>query len=253
MRQDLAELNFKELLHYPEVTGYSAQKPYKCTGFCIDCEKKGLLMQGEVLERMSHGADSSDFRSVFPKEYSNNTRVMFVMFQPAYNHWKNRDTPVTYQNYTKDIPSELYYWISDYINNPVKWNDIMQRSVYDLYWWYLQEKHSLNNIYITNLLKCNSSLKKNDNKEVRENCYQQFFEKEVDLFKPEIIFAMHHKVSYLLTTGKDRISKKYKVVSLLCPALVDNYHRNKEIFLNENDKRIANALSEIQTKKAQSL
>ena len=85
MNKMLAELNFNKLLYYENIRGYSKQKPFKCNGFCIDCELKGILKDGEKLERMSHGADSDDFRKVIPKQYNNNTPIMFLMLFESKN------------------------------------------------------------------------------------------------------------------------------------------------------------------------
>ena len=47
MNKVLAELNFNKLLYYENIRGYSKQKPFKCNGFCIDCELKGILKDSE--------------------------------------------------------------------------------------------------------------------------------------------------------------------------------------------------------------
>ena len=51
--------------------------------FCHDCESKGLLSQNEKLERISHGADSNDFRHYVSKIYGNDIPVMFLMLDPS--------------------------------------------------------------------------------------------------------------------------------------------------------------------------
>jgi hypothetical protein len=213
-----------------------------CTGFCTDCEQKKLLREGERLERMSHGADSSDFRVIIDKQYDNNTPVMFLMLDPAPNHLDSRDESVAFNQISKDIPTKGYYWITDYVTEPVTEEVIKESSFYDLYWWYLQEKHSLNNIYITNLLKCYS---KDNNNNVLVNCVEKFLLKEIELFKPEIIFCMGSKTHYVLKRNPCIKSKLggIKVERLYHPAWVDSYRRNKAEYLKHNDDIIEKSLN----------
>jgi hypothetical protein len=249
MEKELAKLNFKELIDYPEISGYSNHKPFKCSGFCKDCEEKHLLIDGEKLERMSHGADSSDFAAVFGKPYSsktpNDTRVMFVMKDPPPSTQEFYES-ITYDGITKEIPTKSYYWIQDYVTKPVTHDAIMKGSVYDLYWWYLQERFSLSNIYITNLIKCYSNTyNKNEfekfNAQIQNNCIERFLLKEIELFKPSVIFCMGSYVSNHPLWKRLR-KEGICVETLKHISLIESYHKDKEQILNQNDLIIETAL-----------
>lgn len=245
----LAELNFKTLINYPDINGYSNQKPYKCNGFCIDCEQKGLLATNEKLERMSHGADSDDFKRIITENYKNDTPIMFIMRDPPPST-KPFFTSIEYKGITKEIPTKHYYWIQDYINEPITHDIIMNGSVYDLYFWYLQKHFSLNNIYITNLIKCYSNLyhSKTPNYKIQNNCIERYLLKEIELFNPRIIFCLDSKVHYVMTHNPMRtILKESNVLieKLKHPALVESYNKNKENYLNENNQIIEKTLAKL--------
>ena len=81
--------------------------------FCHECEDKGLLSPDEKLERISHGADSNDFRHYVQKIYGNDIPVMFLMLDPS---------PTTQPFYrllkdtagnTKEVPKKYYYWTTN--------------------------------------------------------------------------------------------------------------------------------------------
>lgn len=251
MNKELAELNFNKLLYYENIRGYSKQKPFKCNGFCIDCELKGILKDGEKLERMSHGADSDDFRKVIPKQYNNNTPIMFLMLDPAPSFSDNRDEHLSFENISKDIPTKMYYWVTDYISEPVTYDVISKESTYDLYWWYLQEKHSLNNIYITNTIKCYSALyhSRKPNYNIQNNCIENFLVKEIELFNPQIIFCLHSKVYYIMKHNpliKKLLERNNtKVAKLKHPSMVETYHKNQVEYLNNNDEIIDKTINSI--------
>ncbi len=246
----LSELNFKTLINYPEINGYSKQKPYRCNGFCCDCEQKGLLTTGEKLERMSHGADSSDFKTIVSKNYENNTPIMFIMRDPPPST-QPFFTSMEYNGITKEIPTKHYYWIQDYISEPVTREKIMDGSVYDLYFSYIQEQFSLNNIYITNLIKCYSNLyrSKTPNYKIQSNCIEIYLLKEIELFKPLVIFCLDSKVHYVMKHNPI-IQTKLREYGILVeklnhPSLVESYHKNKENYLNKNNEIIEKTLAKI--------
>lgn len=87
----LVELNFRRLLQYTEGP-LRPEAPYEhavhCSGYCVDCEQKGLLDGwGYKLYRMSHAADTSDFEALLgpllPQgEACIGEPVMFVLESP---------------------------------------------------------------------------------------------------------------------------------------------------------------------------
>lgn len=211
--------------------------------FCHDCESKGLLSQNEKLERISHGADSNDFRHYVQKIYGNDIPVMFLMLDPS---------PTTQPFYrllkdtagnTKEVPKKYYYWTSDYITHAITREDILNGSIYDLYWWYLQNKHSLNNIYITNVIKCYCS---SANNRIKTNCIENYLKKEIKIFNPKKIFCMGSKVHYIMNHKPMRnliAERNIKVAKLYHISWCESYHRmSKEEFLDRNDSIIESVL-----------
>src|SRR5580700_5475029 len=90
----LRDLNFRQLLHYSNGAPqpkHSYTQPLACEGFCVSCEKSGLLDGSDRrLYLMSHGADTSDFESLFGKELPLENgekyleaKVMFVLESPG--------------------------------------------------------------------------------------------------------------------------------------------------------------------------
>jgi hypothetical protein len=108
----LAELNFRTLLHYTSVPGLGARStfPISCTGFCVSCEKKGFLDNGDYrLYRMSHGADTDDFeRSIceLPTE-GLDVSVAFLLESPGGD--SSLGGEIKYEGVTKRPPVKQYY------------------------------------------------------------------------------------------------------------------------------------------------
>ena len=185
MKKELVDINFKKIIQYPKITGYSDNYPYKCTGFCIDCEKNKILKKNEKLVTISHGADSSDYKEkVNKKKYKNDKRIMFVFENPGGNINYDIGEDILYKGEKKYIPNCHYYWVEE-----------IEKSIYDSYIFYLIEKFQLNNIYVTNLTKCklrNNKTQKDirDYSHIRNFCINNIFQKELMAFKPELIVCI---------------------------------------------------------------
>jgi hypothetical protein len=246
---------------YPETSGYTVERDtnFECAGFCISCEEKSILKRGEFLTQISHGADSSDYKEIIKKEYDNSYPIMFVFENPG-----NEFSPeFTFKGITKNVPYDKYYWISDKITEPPKSpNELVKiakkkgeyKNLYDSYIVYLQERYSLNNIYVTNLTKC--KLRKNKKEwrvapysHIRENCINEIFKKELEIFKPKIVFCMSEKVMrwFPYDIFYECFKKWYpyqnkeveeRIVKLLHPAA----HLPNIKIVRENDKRIPKAI-----------
>jgi hypothetical protein len=258
MDKQLSKINFSEILMYPEISGYQKEHDFKCTGFCISCEGKDLLKRGEFLTQMSHGADSSDYRKIIGRNYENNLSIMFVFENPGSEFSPEH----SFRGITKNVPKE-YYWISDNITYPPRSpSELIKmakekgeyKNLYASYIVYLQEKHNLNNIYVTNLTKCKLRKNKKEWKtapydHIRENCIKEIFKKELEAFKPKIVFCMCEKVMrwFPYDIFYECFKKWYpyqnkeveeRVVKLLHPAA----HMSTLDIVRENDKRIPKAI-----------
>jgi hypothetical protein len=247
---------------YPEIGGYKVEMEhnFKCTGFCISCEEKGILKRGEYLTQMSHGADSRDYRKIIKKEYDNIYPIMFLFENPG-----NEFSPkFSFKGITKYVPTNKYYWISDNITEPPKCpNELIKiakekgeyKNLYEPYMVYLQEKHNLNNIYVTNLTKCKLRKNKKERKvtpygHIRKNCINDIFKKELEIFKPKIVFCMGERVKKWFPIDifceclwnplqVDQVEKR--IVQLLHPAARQS---NIDI-VKENDKRISHTIKKL--------
>jgi len=251
MVKQLAKLNFSKMIIYPELNGYKVEKKhdFKCDGFCISCEEKKILRSREYLTQMSHGADSLDFRKIVKKNYSykNNTPIMFVFENPGneYNDWS---VEIPFGPFKRNIPVKHYYWIDDNITYPISSpSELLKiakkynlKTIYDPYFVYLQERYSLNNIYITNLTKC--LLRKNNKKieyeHIRNNCIEEIFKKELELFNPKIIFCMGVKATKWFPYNL-KFTKNKNVITLYHPAA---YYMKKLEIIKLNDKIIKDHL-----------
>ena len=116
--REMARLNFTEIIKYKDVDGYSKERPYKCDGFCIDCENRKLLENNEYLEAISHAADSDDFSKLYSVEYKNNKKVMMVFENPGGNANDYLGEWIEYKGIKKYVPTNIYYWLDDKLQSP---------------------------------------------------------------------------------------------------------------------------------------
>jgi len=243
MKKELAKLNFNKIVMYENINGYKNDFPYKCDGFCIDCEEKKLLKRGEKLITISHGADSHDYKKLIKKEYSNNIPVMIVFENPGgnINYGDGWVEKCTFKNITKFIPINHYYWVNDEIKNPItSIDEVIKFGIYDPYIVYLCEKYNLNNIYVTNLTKCKFQTKNEESvyadngnySKIKNNCIEHLFKKELDIFTPEIVLCMGSKVYNWFPCHLVENRKNIRIFKLLHPKARMNL---KKLF-SENDK-----------------
>jgi hypothetical protein len=233
MKLKLANINFSEIIKYKNILGYTnIDRPFECNGFCIDCENK-KLMSNET--KISHGADSSDFKLLLKRNYDNDTPIMFLFRDPSpsdyeiYNEIKYPGLDIM-----KKVPNECYYWVKDEIKKPIISIEelISYKDMYSPYIFYLQEKYNLNNIYVTNLTKC-LCLNKNNYNDVQKNCFENIFIKELLEFNPEIIICMGKETcgnlnSYIWSDEYQNISKFRDIIikSIKHPGSI-NYVKGK--------------------------
>lgn len=244
----LHELNFKELLEYPDV--FQPQNFYEnaipCQRFCIECETSGTLEKaGGTLTLMSHGCDSSDFESILglrPNMINDITDpILFVLEDPGGDYgdiWNE----VTFENVTKKVPTSVYYFSPTVKSWPTTFEDVMRNgNYYGTYFAYLMQKHSLANVYITNMVKCKKEPKGNRSL-IEEKCISKFLSQEIQAFSPKLIFCFRKDMMPVVQSRFTNIP----AVWLFHPSYIQSgcsrHHRTTVETAAENDQRIVEAL-----------
>jgi hypothetical protein len=109
----LAELNFQKLLHYGgEPTDQASLPERNCPGYCVSCEEKGLLVNGDVkLDQMSHGADTDDFERVIRRLDPGGVDfpIAFLLESPGGYYVNGKQ--IDYKEARKQPPVFCYYWL----------------------------------------------------------------------------------------------------------------------------------------------
>ena len=193
--QRLVDLNFREIVNYggqpPVKVRYNP--PLACHGYCVSCEQSGVLEQaGGELDLMSHGCDSKDYETVLGPMRSQGPHgarpitepVLFLLNEPANAYWLGK--PIPYLGFKKQPPVKHYYWTPGCQNWPGQVAEL--NDFYGPYFAYLMRRHQLQNVYITNQVKCRWHRRKNGrNKQlVVEHCVNRFLKREVEIFTPKL-------------------------------------------------------------------
>lgn len=216
--RDLQELNFNKLLNYengwPHLNKIQDtvwfDPPIKCNGYCTSCEDNGFIDNfGIQLDLMTHASDSHDFECLLGPLHCNvktkqiDSPIMFVLESAGGNYGHGRS--IDWNGVSKSPPINTYYFVPYPSELNFKWPDnpavLSKEDLYSPYFAFIMNQYHLKNVYITNIVKCRGSkngtfipfrgLKRKDcfDNAVRKNCYDQIFKKELELFRPSIIFA----------------------------------------------------------------
>ena len=241
--ENLAKLNFCKLLNYggrPKVQNIY-DPPLPCSGYCIACEESGKVFDnsGDYFDQMSHGCDTSDFAELLGTLQHNNNSfpVMFLLENPGGDYSNGRIVP--YQGYKKQPPVNHYYWtpnIDEWPNNPETLPHL-----YGPYFAYLMNKHRLGNVYITNVIKCNTisaNNKKYNKREATEICVRKWLKKEIDIFSPKYIFCFGANANKYLKKYFPEYNNSSKCVHLYHPAA----RKSRLEIVSKNDQKISNAI-----------
>jgi len=237
----LHDLNFKELLDYP--AEFQPQSyfnpPIKCTGFCTDCESNGVMEKaGGKLTLMSHGCDASDIETILGTSPARTKHVaapaMFLLEDPGGDY--DFRTPIEHKGITKKVPDGIYYFSPNCKTWPSSFAEVMEsENYYGNYFAYLMQRHGLDDVYITNIVKCKAEQNKGL---VVNNCVSKYLDREVAAFKPQLIFCF---VKYWTGFIKNRYPQ-VPVVWLFHPAYIQSgcrrHGRTAQWTAAENDRRI---------------
>ena len=215
----LRKLNFEKLISIdtPDVSSYSFDDYRKngfehkpITGYCVSCENQGCNFgkddESFQLTNISHGAHSSDFFQALKSSGDikgwHNQPVMFVYESPSLDYGIYKK--VVFQGLRKR-PSKDWYWIHEE-GEILSYPERFKGGEYGDFVLSAIQTFRLSNVYITNLVKCGLNNREGKFKglasfrnETIGNCYEQFLEKEISIFKPEVIFAVGSGVEDWLT------------------------------------------------------
>lgn len=196
-QEQLRELNFNQLIDYGGAPTVQRDypEPIPCSGFCLDCEKQGILeTTGGRLTRMSHGCDSEDYETILgPLQFSGqciDAPVMFLFQDPSPS--KDQGTsvsfdPVNFDSYTKYVPARYYYWSPRELTSwPASVGELPH--LYGPFIAYLANRFALTNFYVTNFVKCLLEDSKNWSP-IKNNCQERYLKREIEIFRPELVIC----------------------------------------------------------------
>jgi hypothetical protein len=255
----LVDLNFRRLVDYggqPKVKN-RYDPPLPCKGYCVKCEKKGLLAgSGHVLDLMSHGCDSNDFRDLLgPLPVRGpaliDAPVVFLLLDPGADCGNGQEVP--FGRHRKKPPVLHYCWTPQGDTWPRLQTVLRGRNFYGPYFAYLMHKHRLANVYITNVVKCRIAPKVGESRrpswskdEIRKLCVRTYLTEELREHDPEVIFCFGREVHGVARDLKRQLGARWRSEYLSHPAFI--LHRSQTIgkkpqqVVIENDGRVRKAL-----------
>lgn len=249
----LVELNFDELLNYggqPSPILYEYEQPIPCQGYCVSCERKGLLEgTGKRLHRMSHGCDSSDFEAVLGPMPNEGPAVehpiLFLLENPG--GYYNNGEKVEFDGFKKQPPNKHYYWTPG--PNMKVWPSCpkdFNRNFYGPYFAYLMRTHQLKNVYITNLVKCQwiedegvakSQPESSSWSAIVDHCVGKYLTREMKILDPIVTFCFGRSAE----KGLRKVDSARRARYLRHPA----FRGSPEDMVRQNDKWVTEELREI--------
>ena len=250
MYQELRLLNFRSILQYEDIPVAKFKDelmmaPYRCNGFCLDCEHEGFVSANSNPVLMSHGCSTADFeRLLGPLPNKNiNAPIMFVGENPGGNY--GNCSKAVFHEVIKWPPVNHYYWTPSIRNWPSSAEET-RSNPYGDYLAYLMMRFGLANAYITNCVKCKYGA--SDYWSTAKMCISKYLKEEIRIFEPVMIFC--------LGTAADKLVYKYAGIGgdrktcLLHPRVLDDPRQRKNYpgpadYYNENNRRIVDALKRI--------
>lgn len=238
---NLRRLNFNELLYYPEKfqPAHFYRNPVTCTGFCVECEKTGVLDQAKGrLTLMSHACDTSDFEAIIGERLSPllpvDVPVMFLLEDPGGDYGLGEN--IEFSGVTKKPPVKHYYFSTGLSSWPES-IDSLDGNFYGSYFAYIMKRHSLADVYITNIVKCKREGVENPHI-IEDMCVKSFLAREIKEFSPVSVFCFGTKVFHGL---RGRFPDQ-RCVCLYHPSFIQNRSYTKGLSpreaIFENERRI---------------
>ena len=258
----LRELNFRNLLQYDldEVTRKGAkpkyEPPLKCIGFCTFCEEKGLVPGNSTKPPLlSHGCDTSDYECwLGPLRQHLSSKggqpcdapILFLLLEPG-GPWPSGEV-IEYKDVAKQPPTKHYYWMP-HCQPESHWPEGHWRrpepsergAYYGDYFAYLMVRHSLVNVYITNLKKCKWSKETTGWESRTDLCVRNYLSREIGHLEPKLAFCFGRKGHREFKRRFDAYQSEY----LYHPAAIvaaARHSKTPEEMVEENDKRIRSAI-----------
>lgn len=254
--KQLHHLNFKQVLDYTNPPPHKHRfvpEDVECTGFCCDCEHKGLAQERYGSEEilMSHGCTMHDFVSTIGRplpvdpEKMCSRPVMFLLENPGGDYGLGKGLQC--KGVTKKPPVMELYFSSEKTSWPqTSWPECLEdiENPYGDYFAYLMARHGLSNVYITNCVKCKYSGDKKDPNgqyfKTAWNCMERFLKQELEIFQPALVVCFGRQVSDKLVWPVFERNKvcTFRKVRLLHPAA---RIRRAEL-IERNDKSLEAAI-----------
>ncbi len=219
---ELRRLNFADLLvlEHPDVAGYryadyrdNGYRHPRIVGYCTECDRKGCHASVQdptfSLKNMSHGAHTTDFLAALRVAVDvtgwHDEPILFVYEAPSLDYGIYEE--VEYNGIRKR-PTKDWYWIHR-DQDVRRFPEAFSGGTYGDFVLSAILTFRLKNVYMTNLVKC--GLNTNDGQQFRglasfqptcvQTCIDRYLRREVDLFKPTVIFEVGAAVhNWVLST-----------------------------------------------------
>lgn len=211
--QDLITLGVRDVGNYTFQT--YRENGYQHTpilGYCTACEEQNVHLAknaaGFQLTNISHGAHSTDFLASLREGIDTSgwrkAPIMFVYESPSVDY--DIFTDVTFKGHSKR-PAKSWYWVHD-DHEQIIFPDGFKGGTYGGFVLSAIITFKLENVYITNLVKCGMNNSAGQFKGIDhfqekcvQNCYDIFLAREIEFMNPTIIFAVgssvESKIKYL--------------------------------------------------------
>jgi len=191
---------------------------------------------------MSHGCSIDEIKQIIPEPFegTDDRSIMFLLENPGGDYQNGCN--VTYDGIEKNPPVNHFYFSPNLDSG--KWPttvEEVQPNPYGNYFAYLIKKYSLKNVYITNCIKCKYTGDMYE--KTKETCAEEFLQKEVCIFKPDIVFFFGHKAEHIFNDVKKRLfpDLRGKTCYLWHPAA----RRSRKNIIEHNDKILVEFLRKI--------
>ena len=238
MEGNLFNLNFKILLKYPDrfeiKNRYEDNNPIPCSGFCTCCENE-LGLKAATPPLMSHGCSTDEIQKMLGVDKfdgGNEQPIMFLLENPGGDYGNgmpigDKCPPVKHFYFSPNIKGKWPTTIEEIAKNP-----------YGNYFAYIIYRYALNNVYITNCIKCKYTGDMYER--TKKICVEKYLHDEVRIFDPEVVIFFGHKAEHIFHDAFPDFHGK--TCYLWHPAYITYCKGHLETFVAENDKKLYSSL-----------